>query len=88
MKDGKCVGMLEIIRHYLHSIFFYRDFGPTMRVTAMGDKVWHFNGLLHREEGPAVEYDDGDKRWFLNGVEYTEEEFKEYKLIEKLAGLK
>jgi len=24
-------------------------------------------GQLHREDGPAIEYDNGDKLWFLNG---------------------
>ena len=24
------------------------------------------NGLLHREDGPAIEYDDGEKEWYFN----------------------
>ena len=31
-------------------------------------------GKLHREDGPAIEYDDGDKEWWLNGKQVTEEE--------------
>jgi hypothetical protein len=32
-------------------------------------KHWHLNGILHREDGPAVEYrDSGHKVWFLNGI--------------------
>ncbi len=29
----------------------------------------HYNkeGLLHREDGPAVEYADGGKIWYVNG---------------------
>ena len=23
--------------------------------------------ILHREDGPAIEYPDGDKAWYLNG---------------------
>jgi hypothetical protein len=23
--------------------------------------------ILHREGGPAIEYDDGDRHWYLNG---------------------
>lgn len=30
-------------------------------------KRWYFNGGLHREDGPAVEYSSGTKRWYLNG---------------------
>lgn len=29
------------------------------------------DGDLHREDGPAVKYDDGRKLWYLNGKEYT-----------------
>jgi hypothetical protein len=32
-----------------------------------GDKYWYLNGLLHRENGPAVELIEGDKFWRLNG---------------------
>ena len=31
-----------------------------------GNKYWHLNGELHREDGPAVEYSDGTKVWYLN----------------------
>ena len=36
------------------------------RVSQYGTKSWYLNGLLHRENGPAVEYDNGDKEWYLN----------------------
>ena len=32
-----------------------------------GTKRWRFNGNLHREGGPAVEYANGSKAWYLNG---------------------
>ena len=32
------------------------------------------NPILHREDGPALEWADGDKEWYLNGEEVTEEE--------------
>ena len=28
---------------------------------------WYFDGKLHREGGPAVEWSDGDKFWYING---------------------
>lgn len=46
-----------------------------------GTKVWLVDGMRHREDGPAIEWDDGDKEWYLNGeqhrangpaVEYTD----------------
>jgi len=37
------------------------------------------NGKKHREDGPAIEWNDGYKRWFIDGKEYTEEEFNNVK---------
>ena len=37
-----------------------------------GDKYWCLNGKYHRENGPAVEFDDGIKYWYLNDKEYSE----------------
>jgi hypothetical protein len=34
---------------------------------------WYSNGILHREDGPAVEYADGDKMWYLNGQLHRED---------------
>jgi hypothetical protein len=31
--------------------------------------------ILHREDGPAVERNNGNKGWYLNGRLYSEEEF-------------
>jgi hypothetical protein len=32
-----------------------------------GNKVWHKNNLLHREDGPAIENTNGSQVWYLNG---------------------
>jgi hypothetical protein len=29
--------------------------------------------VLHREDGPAVEYSDGDKDWYINGKRHRED---------------
>ncbi len=34
---------------------------------------WTKNGQMHRENGPAVEYDNGDCEWFINGVRHRED---------------
>jgi hypothetical protein len=40
----------------------------TYQVTVSKDKTeWKFNGKLHREDGPAVEWVNGDKSWYING---------------------
>ena len=32
--------------------------------------MWLINDELHREDGPAVEFQDGDKQWWLNNKSY------------------
>jgi hypothetical protein len=32
-----------------------------------GDRLWYRNGLLHREDGPAIERKDGIKAFWING---------------------
>jgi hypothetical protein len=43
-----------------------------------GTVTWFKDGVLHREDGPAVEFTDGRKYWWLNDVELTEEEFNQW----------
>jgi len=31
--------------------------------------------LIHRENGPAIEWDNGDRMWYLNGIRYSEEDY-------------
>jgi hypothetical protein len=38
-----------------------------------GDKRYYMNDLLHREDGPAIEYPNGDKYWYLNGDLHRED---------------
>ena len=46
---------------------------PTMRELSNGSREWHLNGLLHREDGPAVEAINGSKFWYLNGKLHRED---------------
>jgi len=42
-----------------------------------GIKRWMIpNGKLHRESGPAIEYNNGNKQWYINGIEYTEQKHR------------
>ncbi len=34
---------------------------------------YYKDGNLHREDGPACEYDDGTKSWYLNGDRHRED---------------
>jgi hypothetical protein len=41
-----------------------------------GSKEWYQNGLTHREDGPAVEWDDGAKFWYLNDIQFSKEQWE------------
>jgi len=32
-----------------------------------GNRIWLTNGIIHRLDGPAVEYPSGNKEWWVNG---------------------
>ena len=44
----------------------------TVKVNDYGTKYWHLNNKLHRENGPAVEWENGYKAWYLNGKKHRE----------------
>ena len=45
----------------------------TVEVLDNGTKYWYLNGELHREDGPAIEWEHGVKEWYLNGVLHRED---------------
>ncbi len=46
---------------------------PELKIEQDGTKMWYLNGELHREDGPAIEYENGTKVWFLNGKYHRED---------------
>jgi hypothetical protein len=44
------------------------------KIDAYGNEEW-FNeeGVLHRTDGPAIEYRDGLKYWYINGKMHRED---------------
>jgi hypothetical protein len=36
-------------------------------------KYYYWNGQLHREDGPAIEYTDGSKFWYLHDQRHRED---------------
>jgi len=42
-------------------------------INEKGTKCYYLNDLLHREDGPAVEWADGYKAWFINGEHHRED---------------
>ena len=52
-----------------------------------GTKIWMINGKLHREDGPAVEREDGRKYWYIDNKEVTELQHKLLCDMMKLKGM-
>ena len=47
-----------------------------IHINTVGNKSYYSDRdmkILHRDEGPAVEYADGDKAWWLNGKCHRED---------------
>lgn len=40
--------------------------------------AWYRENILHKEDGPAIEWADGTRAFFLNGNQLTEEEFSQW----------
>lgn len=39
----------------------------SIEVSLSGERYWHRNSVLHREDGPAVIEADGSKQWYRDG---------------------
>jgi hypothetical protein len=44
-----------------------------VKVDIYGNKEYYWNGQLHREDGPAVEYINGTKKWYRHGQLHRED---------------
>ena len=47
--------------------------GEEIKVQRDGAKHWYRHGVLHRDDGPAVERPGGEKWWFQFGKEHRED---------------
>jgi hypothetical protein len=54
---------------------YHRLDGPA-REFKDGYKEWYINGIRHREDGPAIEW-NFFKRWYLNNKIYTEQDWQQ-----------
>ena len=79
--DDSMLSDVEYEMRQLCSRYITKDGEYTVLDTGVV-KYWYLNGRLHREDGPAVEYNDGRKSWYINGklhrkdgpaVEYADE---------------
>ena len=49
-----------------------------IEVDCHGNRFYYNSAdLLHRTDGPAIEWVDGSKEWWINGVILTEAEFNQ-----------
>ena len=46
---------------------------PKMIIGPTGTKRWYLDGKFHREDGPAIIYEDGVKQWYLHGNLHRED---------------
>jgi hypothetical protein len=51
----------------------HRENEPAI-VYISGATIYFLNGKKHREDGPAIDFQN-IKEWYINGVQYSEEEF-------------
>jgi len=45
----------------------------TIKTNKFGNKYYYLNNVLHREDGPAVEYTTGTKHWYKDGLLHRED---------------
>lgn len=46
---------------------------PVCKINSFKTKHWYLNGILHREDGPAIEWYDETKEWCQNGLLHRED---------------
>lgn len=61
-KDGK-------LEFYMNNLL-HNQSGPA--VICGNHKEWWFHGMRHREDKPAIEYEDGSKEWWFHGMRHRE----------------
>jgi hypothetical protein len=50
-----------------------KDFTETCKITWDNSICYFKNGKFHREDGPAIEYENGEKHWLVNGLFHRED---------------
>ena len=57
---------------------------PICETNSYGDKEWRLNGVLHREDGPAIEWANGSKFWYYQGKQIRCKDNQEFLRIVRL----
>lgn len=51
------------------------------KIDSKGHKYWYNDkGLLHRLNGPAIEYFNSSKSWYIDDLKYTHDRLLKYLL--------
>ena len=58
------------IRYFDSKNQFHRTNGPAF-ISLNEDKEWRINGLLHRLDGPAIEWGFGFREWWVSNKRYS-----------------
>lgn len=61
----------NISTSYYYNGKLHREFGPAFYKD--GSNFWFKGGILHRDNGPAVEYKEGKEIWFRDGKIHRED---------------
>ena len=46
---------------------------PIREINGRGIVTWKVDDILHRDDGPALEYPDGYRVWYQNGKQHRED---------------
>ena len=49
------------------------DFTGICKFLADNSICYFKNGKFHREDGPAIQYENGNKYWYINGLHHRED---------------
>lgn len=71
------------MRRFSRGNLIHRDFDKPA-VIQDRVKMWYYRGLLHRDDGPAMEYIDGTNRWFKHGCSISLEKIDDLKKMDEL----
>ena len=81
--DGPAVEYIGNHKEWFICGKLHRTDGPAM-IWSDGTKFWYIKGILHRIDGPAIERLNGHNEWYIEGKQYTEQEFNDQKLKQRL----
>jgi len=56
-----------------HNWYILKGYEITEHVSA---RIWYLDGVVHRDDGPAIEYTNRPHSWYLNGIKISPEQHR------------